>query len=1040
MRPPQADRRVTLRGCAVATLAVLLVAAVQHGTRDVWAASTTTAHLPRGSRILSALPPDLAPVVMATLQQQDHGAATTDPVFERQQLRAGPNDGFGVSVAIDGDTAVVGAYLHDTVGGRYRGTAWVYVRSGTMWTEQAQLHPPDGANVHNFGISVALSGDTALIGALGDQTVGNRGAGFVFVRSGTTWTQQAQLQAVDGSNEDLLGISVALSGDTALVGAADTFVFVPGVGNIHRASAHVFVRSGTTWTEQAHLEAPPSGGSDDFDVEVALSGDTALIGVPWDTVDGVPRGSAHVFVRSGTTWNLQAHLAPTDAAAARLFGSSVALSGETALVGAVREHVGGNLNQGAAYVFVRIGTTWTQQAQLHAPDGRAHDHFGASVALSGDTALVGASQDDVGADAGINANQGSTYVFVRSGTTWTQRAHLQARKGESQGLGTSVAFSGDRALVGTSNAAYLFDLSIWGISPTSGTTAGGTAVRISGIGFAAPATVVVGGVAATNVVVVNSTTITAVTGAHAAAEVDLLVTSGGQSTTLTGAYTYVTPPFDATTDTDADGMPDLFELRYSLDPRIAADAGADPDADGRTNLQEFQANTHPRGFFTRFLAEGATSTFFDVRLALVNPDTAPAAVLLQFLKSDGTVLSHPLALAGRRRTTLDAKALSGLATAEFSTLIESDVLVVVDRTMTWDVNGYGSHAETSIAAAASTWYLAEGATHSGFDLFYLIQNPNSAAVTVRVRYLLPNGTVLEKDYAVAASSRFTIWVNLEARTDPTLAGLGTTDLSAVLTVTNGGPIVVERAMYLNAGAGVFAAGHTSAGVTLPATNWFLAEGATGSFFDLFILLANPGAQEAHVTATYLMPGGTTVQKLYVVGPNSRRTIWVDVEDTQLANTAVSTIITVTNGVPVIAERAMWWPGPTAATWHEAHSSPGATATAIRWALADGELGGANAIETYILIANTSAFVGSVNVTLLFEDGTTAAKTFALNPSSRFNVNVAQEFSSAGGRRFGAIVESLGPTPAQIVVERAMYSNASGIIWAAGTNVLATELR
>jgi hypothetical protein len=1034
MGPPQAERRVTLRGCAVAALVLCLVAAAQHETRVASAAGHAGAVLPPGSRTLSTLPSDLAPVVMATLQQQGNGAATTDPVFERQQLRAGPNDGFGVSVAIDGDTAVVGAHTYDLVGGQYRGAAWVFARSGTTWTQQAQLEPPDGVDVHFFGMSVALSGDTALIGALGDQVVGNRGAGFVFVRSGTTWTKQAMLQADEAKTDDMFGSSVALSGETALVGSADTFA-----GFVHRASAYVFVRNATTWTQQAHLEAPDSAQTEDFGVSVALAGDTAVVGVPWDSMGGIPRGAAHVFVRSGATWSLQAHLKAPDSSDSRLFGHRVALSGETALVGAVREHVGGNLNQGAAYVFVRSGTTWTQQAQLHAPDGRAHDHFGASVALSGDTALVGASQDDVGADAGINANQGSTYVFVRSGTIWTQRVHLQARKGESNLLGTSVAFSGDRALVGAYNAAFLFDLSIWGISPTSGTTAGGTAVQITGIGFAPPAGVVVGGVAATNVIVVNSTTITAVTGAHAAGEVDLVVTSGGQSTTLTGAYTYVTPPFDATTDTDADGMPDLFELGYSLDPRSATDAGADPDADGRTNLQEFQANTHPRGFFTRLLAEGATNSFFDLRLALVNPDTAPAAVLLRFLKSDGAVLSHSLTLSGMRRTTLDAKAISGLGAAEFSTVIESDVRVVVDRTMTWDASGYGSHTETSIAAAASTWYLAEGATHSGFDLFYLIQNPNSAAVTVRVRYLLPNGTVLEKDYAVAASSRFTIWVNREARTDPTLAGLGTTDLSAVLTVTSGGPIVVERAMYLGAEAGLFAAGHTSAGVTAPATNWFLAEGATGSFFDLFILLANPGAQEAHVTATYLMPGGTTVQKPYVVGPNSRRTIWVDLEDTQLADTAVSTTITVTNGVPVIAERAMWWPGPTPMTWHGAHSSPGATATGTRWALADGELGGAHAIETYILIANTSPFVGSVNVTLLFEDGTTAAKTFALNPISRFNVNVAQEFSSAGGRRFGAIVESLGATPARIVVERAMYSNAGGVVWAAGTSALATHL-
>lgn len=135
---------------------------------------------------------------------------------------------------------------------------------------------------------------------------------------------------------------------------------------------------------------------------------------------------------------------------------------------------------------------------------------------------------------------------------------------------------------------------------------------------------------------------------------------------------------------------------------------------------------------------------------------------------------------------------------------------------------------------------------------------------------------------------------------------------------------------------------------------------------------------------------------------------------------------------------MWWPGP-AATWREAHNSPGATATGTKWALAEGQVGGPNAAETYILIANTSAFAGSAKVTLLFEDGTTSEQTFALNPNSRFNVAVASTFPAAAGKRFGAIVESGGTTPAQIVVERAMYSNAGGVIWAAGSNALATRL-
>jgi hypothetical protein len=286
-------------------------------------------------------------------------------------------------------------------------------------------------------------------------------------------------------------------------------------------------------------------------------------------------------------------------------------------------------------------------------------------------------------------------------------------------------------------------------------------------------------------------------------------------------------------------------------------------------------------------------------------------------------------------------------------------------------------------------------------------------------------------YTIPPNSRGTIWVNTQD------ARLASTDVSA--TITSDVPILVERAMYLSNQGRLFNAGHASAAVPAPATRWFLAEGATGSYFDLFVLIANPTASAASVAATFLLPDGSTVRKNYDVAGNSRYTIWVDYEDVRLASTAVSTTIEATNGVPIIVERAMWWPGDVT-TWHEAHNSPGATAAGTRWALAEGETGGSRGLQTYILIANTSGTPGSALVTLVFEDGTTIARTFALNASSRFNVSVADEFPQAAGRRFGAVVESLGAAPAQIVVERAMYSNGGGIAWAAGTNALGTRMQ
>ena len=284
---------------------------------------------------------------------------------------------------------------------------------------------------------------------------------------------------------------------------------------------------------------------------------------------------------------------------------------------------------------------------------------------------------------------------------------------------------------------------------------------------------------------------------------------------------------------------------------------------------------------------------------------------------------------------------------------------------------YGSHAERGILTrTATTWYFAEGATFGNFNLFYLIQNPNSQAAQVKVTYLLPAPAApLVKTYIVAPQSRFNIWVDNEGLTDPTLAPLANAELSAIVESTNGVPIIAERAMYLDQPGRALGAGHESAGVTSPSTTWFLAEGATGTYFDLFILVANPGPATATVKADFLLTGGQVITKTYDVAGNSRFNIWVDLEDPALANAAVSTRLTSTNGVPIIVERSMWWPGPTSATWQEAHNSPGETVTGTRWAMAEGETGGPRETETYVLVANTSALTGTVRATVLFEDGT-----------------------------------------------------------------------
>lgn len=245
------------------------------------------------------------------------------------------------------------------------------------------------------------------------------------------------------------------------------------------------------------------------------------------------------------------------------------------------------------------------------------------------------------------------------------------------------------------------------------------------------------------------------------------------------------------------------------------------------------------------------------------------------------------------------------------------------------------------------------------------------------------------------------------------------------------PIIAERAMYFGAS---WAGGHESAGVTAPATSWFHAEGATGEYFDTYILVANPNATDATVTFTYLLPSGSTVTKVHRMQPNSRLTVNVETEDSRLANTAVST--TVTADVPVVSERAMYWPGPFT-TWTEAHNSFGLSQTGTRWALAEGRVGGTQGFETFLLLANPGPTEGAdVRVTFLRQDAPPVTKNYTVGPNSRFNV-YANGVAELQDEHFGALVESINGVP--IVVERAMYWNTPGQTWAGGTNATAVRV-
>ena len=372
-----------------------------------------------------------------------------------------PNDFFGFNVALSGDTAVIGATkVDDDIRGVDVGAAYVFTRSGNNWHQQAKLTADDGAAKDEFGGNVALSGDTAVIGAMFQDDKGdNSGSAYVFTRSGTTWSQQAKLTAADGAEGDAFGQSIALSGDTVVIGAPHD----DDKGN-DAGSVYVFTRSGTTWSQQVKLTAADGVAGDVFGISIAFSSDTIVIGADLNDEKALNAGAVYVFTRSGSSWSQQAKITAADGAETDIFGVRVALSGDTILISARRDDddVMG-IDAGSAYIFTRTGTTWQQQIKLTASDGAADDRFGRSVALVADTAVIGAMfQDDKG------DNSGSAYVFTRSGTTWSQQVKLTAADGaEGDVFGWSVALSDDTAVItatrdddkgNESGSAYVFEI------------------------------------------------------------------------------------------------------------------------------------------------------------------------------------------------------------------------------------------------------------------------------------------------------------------------------------------------------------------------------------------------------------------------------------------------------------------------------------------------------------------------------------------------------------------------------------------------------
>jgi len=347
---------------------------------------------------------------------------------------------FGNSISIDGDYAVIGAFK-DGDNWSMSGSAYIFLKSGTDWIEQAKITASDATVDDYFGYSVSISGDYAVIGAYGGDDNGtDSGSAYIFYRSGTTWSEQAKIIATDGATEDRFGCSVSISGDYAIVGAWGVDDY-----GIDRGSAYIFYRSGTDWIEQAKLTAPEVMDEDLFGYSVSISGDYAIVGSHYDDDNGEESGSAYIFYRSGTNWTEQIKLTAPDGAAYDWFGYTVSINGDYAAIGAHWDDDNGS-NSGSAYLFNRIGTLWTQQTKITADDGNADDEFGRSVSIDGDYTVIGACHDD-----GNGIDRGSAYIFHRNGTNWSQQAKITASDGaDFDYFGCPVSISGNHALISAS--------------------------------------------------------------------------------------------------------------------------------------------------------------------------------------------------------------------------------------------------------------------------------------------------------------------------------------------------------------------------------------------------------------------------------------------------------------------------------------------------------------------------------------------------------------------------------------------------------------
>ncbi|NOQ74253.1 MAG: T9SS type A sorting domain-containing protein [Crocinitomix sp.] len=381
---------------------------------------------------------------------------TWDEMIKLTASDAGEEDRFGARVAISGDRAIVGAYTNDDDGDD-SGSAYIFELVEDEWVETQKLTASDASEHDQFGRAVSISGDRVIVGAPRTSGDGSfSGSAYVFELLGDTWVEIEELTASDAAEYDYFGWSVAISGDTVVVGA-----YSNDDDGLAGGSVFIFGLVEDEWVETQKLTASDAEFGDAFGRSVAISGDRIIVGAYTKDDFGEMSGAAYIFELTDALWVEIEKLNASDASEDDLFGGSVSISGDIAIVGAVWND-GYYTNSGSAYIFELVEDEWVETQKLSASDSSAFDHFGGSVSISGNKVAVGARYND--AEGG---NSGAAYMFEMIEDTWVEIEKITASDaGEENHFGGSVSIFGDRAIVGASwdddagfksGSAYIFE-------------------------------------------------------------------------------------------------------------------------------------------------------------------------------------------------------------------------------------------------------------------------------------------------------------------------------------------------------------------------------------------------------------------------------------------------------------------------------------------------------------------------------------------------------------------------------------------------------